>query len=114
MSPRLKSRLWVEALLRRCQGEGKFGAVVKTGADEAGAIYVIINRLDGSSELLGPPAGPSTNDDGDRWFRRVFENAVAEREINAHLSRQQKFDADFWVVEIETRSGLADLILALI
>ena len=98
--------------MRRCQGEGKFGAVVKTGADEAGAVYVVINHLDGMQDLLGPPAGPATNEAGDRWFRKVFPTPVPEIEVRSHLSRQQKFDDDFWLVEIEARVGLADLILA--
>jgi hypothetical protein len=109
---RLKSRIWVEALLRRCQGEGKFGAIVKAGADEAGAIYVVINHLDGTHDLLAPPPGPAMNEAGDRWFQCVFPKPAAWTEVNAYLDRQKRFDQDFWVVEIEDRLGLADLQLA--
>jgi hypothetical protein len=109
LNDRLKSRLWVEALLRRCQSEGKFGAVIRTGADEAGAVMVAINHLNGTYDLLAPPAGPSHDDEGQRLFRRVFPQALAWPEIDEWVSRQRKFDSDIWLVEIEDRTGLAGL-----
>ena len=51
---RLKSALWVAAYLRRCQVEGAFAVVRRRGAEEAGAIFVRISRLDGTSDLFGP------------------------------------------------------------
>ncbi len=109
MNDRLKSRLWVEALLRRCQSEGKFGAVINTGADEAGAVFVAINHLDGSYDLLVPPAGPSHDEEGQRLFRLAFPQTVAWPEIGELIARQRKFDPDIWLVEIEDRAGLAGL-----
>jgi len=109
---RIKSRIWVEALLRRCQSQGKFGAVLKTGADEAGAVFVAINRLNGTLDLLAPPPGPSTDDAGERWFQKTFPAPVSPMELNTFIERQKRFDQDFWVVEIETREGFADLSLA--
>ena len=106
---RVKSRLWVEALLRRCQSEGKFGAVTTMGADEAGAVYVAINHLNGTYDLLGPPAGPSHSDAGDRYFRKVFTQPVAWEEIRVQIDQQRKFDSDIWLVEIEDRGGMAGL-----
>ena len=109
MIARLKSRLWVEALLRRSQSEGKFGAVITAGADEAGAVYVAIHHLNGTYDLLGPPAGPSHSESGERQFRKIFVQPVAWEEVRAHLERQRKFDGDIWLVEIEDRDGLAGL-----
>ena len=51
---RLKSALWVAAYLRRCQVEGVYGVVRRRGAEEAGAVFVRISRLDGTSDLFGP------------------------------------------------------------
>src|SRR5712672_6755 len=51
---RLKSSIWVAAYIRRCQVEGLFAAVRRHGADEAGAIFVKVNRLDGTADLYGP------------------------------------------------------------
>jgi hypothetical protein len=109
MMPRLKSRLWVEALLRRAQGEGKFGAVMKTGADEAGAVFVTINHLDGTYDLLEPPPGPSHDDEGTRLFAKAFARPVPWPEVQALIDRRKRADSDIWLVEIEDRVGLAGL-----
>ena len=42
---RLKSGIWVAAYLRRCAVEGVFAAVRRRGAEEAGGIFIKINRL---------------------------------------------------------------------
>ena len=51
---RLKTALWVAAYLRRCQVEGISAVVRRRGAEEAGAVFVRIDRLDGTSDLFGP------------------------------------------------------------
>ena len=112
MTSRLKSRLWVEALLRRCQHQGLFGAVLKIGADEAGAVYVVVNRQNGNSDVLGPPAGPSHDEQGNRQFRRVSEAPMTWLDAKAFIDRQSKFDSDIWVVEIEARDGWLGLQMA--
>jgi hypothetical protein len=55
---RLKTGIWVAAYLRRCNVEGVFAAVRRHGAEEAGAIFVKINRLDGTGALYGRPRSP--------------------------------------------------------
>ena len=51
---RLKSALWVAAYLRRCQIEGAAAVLRRRGAEEAGAIFVKVSRLDGTADLYGP------------------------------------------------------------
>ena len=51
---RLKSGIWVAAYIRRCEAEGAFAAVRRRGAEEAGAIFIKLNRLDGTAEIYGP------------------------------------------------------------
>ena len=51
---RLKSGIWVAAYIRRCNGEGASAVVRRRGADEAGAIFIKLNRLDGTAEIYGP------------------------------------------------------------
>jgi hypothetical protein len=106
---RLKSGIWVAAYLRRCQTEGVFGAVRRRGAEEAGAVFIIVNRLDGTATLSGP-APQSAFDDSqpaDRIFNAVLGGAapVPEGEIEARLAREMGFDPDVWIVEIEERGG---------
>ena len=51
---RVTSGLWVAAYVRRCHSEGAFAVVVRRGAEEAGAITVTVDRLDGTSDLYLP------------------------------------------------------------
>ncbi|MGZ3410956.1 MAG: DUF1491 family protein [Xanthobacteraceae bacterium] len=104
---RLKSAIWVSAYLRRCQGEGAFATLRRRGAEDAGAIFIKINRLDGTGDLYGP--APQTAFD-DRPIDRMFssclkEPAQSEADIEARLQREIRFDPDVWIVEVEDRQG---------
>lgn len=107
---RLKSEIWVAALLRRCQTEGLYGAVIRKGAAEAGAVYVVINHLDGTCDLLSPAPGPAYDERGERRFAREFPTSVTVTEVETVLQRRRKIDSDIWEVEIEDRNGLAGLV----
>jgi hypothetical protein len=105
---RLKSNIWVSAYLRRCFVEGVFGAVRRRGAEEAGAIFIKVNRLDGTADLYGP--APQAVFDRAQPFERAFSPClkslpVPEADIEAYLTRQIRFDPDLWIVEIEDRAG---------
>ncbi len=106
---RLKSEIWVAALLRRCQAEGKYGAVINKGAADAGAVYIYINHLDGTYHLLSPPPGPAYDDEGERRFFLEFEKPQDWQHVSALVARRLKFDSDLWAVEIEDRLGFAGL-----
>ena len=106
---RLKSGIWVAAYLRRCNIEGAYATVRRRGAEEAGAIFIIINRRDGTATLYGP-APQSAFDDAqpaERIFTALVGGAtpVAEADVDARLAREQRFDPDIWIVEIEDRGG---------
>jgi len=105
---RLKSALWVAAYLRRCSVNGAFGVVRRRGAEEAGAVFIRISRIDGTSDLYGP-APQSAFDDArpsDRAFTRCLATQPApDAEVEAYLAREIKFDPDVWIVEIEDRAG---------
>jgi hypothetical protein len=99
---RVTSDLWVSALLRRVFGAGGFAAIVKRGAMEAGAVFVIARGKQGSIALFGP--APQTSYDSakpdDRFFSLVGTGDDMEM-FEARLERENKFDPDIWVVEIE-------------
>jgi hypothetical protein len=105
---RLKSGIWVSAYLRRCQVEGAFAAVRRRGAEEAGAVFVKINRLDGTADLFGP--APQTAFDDVHPAERAFSPCLAgqpatEADIETYLAREVRFDPDVWIVEVEDRAG---------
>src|SRR5262245_37477450 len=99
---RITSDLWVSALTRRVFAEGGFAAVVRRGATEAGAIFVVTqNRLD-QSTLFGP-APQSAYDEGrpdERQFGVLIAAGDAEA-VEARIAKEMRFDSDIWVVEIE-------------
>ena len=106
---RLKSGIWVAAYLRRAQIEGAYAVVRRRGAEEAGAVFIIISRLDGTASLYGP-APQSAFDEAqpaERMFSVVLggEAPVAEADIEARLTREMRFDPDIWIVEVEDRTG---------
>lgn len=109
MPPRLRSDIWVSAFLRRCMVDGLFGAVVRKGAPEAGAVHVLVNHLDGTCHLFGPAPGPAFGDDGERRWNMEVKPPATPAEAEALLARKARIDPDFWVVEIEDRAGTAGL-----
>jgi len=105
---RLKSALWVAAYLRRCQVEGAFAVVRRRGAEEAGAIYVRISRLDGTSDLYGP--APQSELPDERGADRAFTASLAKQPapdeaVETYLAREIRFDPDVWIVEVEDAAG---------
>ncbi len=110
---RVTSALWVAAFVRRCYGEGAVAVVVRKGAEEAGAIFVIVDRLDGTLDFYAP--APQTAFDeakpSDRLFTRVVEGKDAEA-IRTAIERETRFDADLWVVAVEDREARCFLDLA--
>jgi hypothetical protein len=104
---RLKTALWVAAYLRRCQVEGSSAVVRRRGAEEAGAVFVRICRLDGTSELFGPaPQSALEVHQGDRIFTPCLLSQPAPDEaIEACLAREMKFDPDLWIVEVDDPTG---------
>jgi len=106
---RLKTNIWVAAYLRVCSVTGAFAAVRRHGADEAGAIFVLVNRLDGTCTLFGP-APQALFDERqppDRIFMAVLggKEPVPEADAEARIAREIKFDPDVWVIEVEDREG---------
>jgi hypothetical protein len=105
---RLKSAIWVAAYVRRCHVEGAFAAVRRRGAEDAGAIFIKLNRLNGTAELFGPApqAVFDESNPADRAFMRFFgDTPVPEEKIEERLAREVRFDSDVWIIEIEDRAG---------
>jgi hypothetical protein len=105
---RLKSAIWVAAYLRRCQVEGASAVLRRRGAEEAGAIFIKINRLDGTAELYGP--APQAEFDAAHPADRAFtgflrQQPVVDAEVEAALTRQLRVDSDIWMIEVEDRAG---------
>jgi hypothetical protein len=109
LSPRLKTELWVQALIRRLSVSGKNAVVLHRGHSDAGALMIVVNHLNGDHTLVGPAPGPAYDEDGNRRFIRLTNAPLLWADIAAKIARARSFDEDLWVVEVEDRDGLADL-----
>ena len=102
MRARLKSGIWVRALIRRCQAAGGAAFVVRKGDESAGSILVKVNRLGAGCTVFAP----TTGGDGERrWLGGTGAEPVSEQSADAYIERQARYDPDLWVIEIEDRDG---------
>jgi hypothetical protein len=105
---RLKSGIWVSAYIRRCATEGLHAVVRRRGADEAGAVFVKIDRLDGTADLFGPAPQSAFEDSHpiERAFTACLKTQPAtDADAESYLAKQLRFDPDLWIVEVEDRQG---------
>jgi len=102
MEARLKSSIWVSALIRRCAVQTVPAVVVRKGDESAGGVFVKVNHLNGLADVFSP----SRKGDGSKvWMHAMGPDPVPEADADAYIQRQAKFDPDIWVVEIEDRDG---------
>lgn len=99
MNSRLKSDIWVSALLRRAMSAGAFAVVAQKGDRDAGTVLVSVRAHNGLMRLYQAV----TNMDGERvWHEGEAQNA---RDVDAAISKRTARDNDLWVVEIDDREG---------
>ncbi|GGA30959.1 DUF1491 family protein [Neptunicoccus cionae] len=96
---RVTAEFWVKAYLRRLALADIAAFVTARGDATAGAVLVKLAPLDGSAKLYQR----SYDLDGNRVWVTLAEGA--ERDVDEAVRRQQSFDPDIWVVEVEDRAG---------
>lgn len=106
MQPRLKSGLWVRALIRRYDGQAIPATVLRKGDEDAGAILIKVSRpkrgcvvLDRTQDLAGELV----------WRRATGLDPVDEATADSYIARQAGRDPDLWVIEIE--AGTSEIVL---
>ncbi|MEL7524519.1 MAG: DUF1491 family protein [Pseudomonadota bacterium] len=106
---RVTSEFFVSALVRRLFAEGGFAAVSRRGAEEAGAVFVSVDRLGGTFDLYGPaPQAFFSEQPQGRLFERLLSSVEADA-VSERLQREARMDPDYWLVEVEARDGNIDL-----
>jgi len=110
---RLISDFWIAALLRRAREQGGFGYLVRRGATEAGAIFIVHRCKDGLATLYAPApqsAYEETWATDERRFIAIMAD-VEETWITEKLQRELQFDPDIWIVELENIDNPEDFLL---
>jgi hypothetical protein len=103
---RLRTEFWVKAYIRRCAVEGASAVVVRHGDDDAGAIFIKVDRLDGTCLLFGPaPAGLDGAESDRRWMPLLAPTGVDSAAADTMLGREASFDSDLWIIDVEDRRG---------
>lgn len=100
--PRLKSKMLIQAGLRQCMALGLTATVARSGDDDAGTVYLKINRLGPGFTIL---ALARELDGSLKWRSRTGEEPVPEADADAVLEKERRIDPDIWVLEIEDREG---------
>ena len=95
---RLKSVIYVQAVIRRCEAAGAAAYLVRRGAEDAGAVFLKINRLDGTCTVLSQ----ASRGDERVWMRPLGESGDEARAAE-YFAKQLRIDPDIWIVEIEDR-----------
>lgn len=105
---RLRSDIFVSAITRRVFSRGDYAAVLRKGAEAAGAIFIRQRTRDGREALFGP--APQSLVTAEEEGGRLFECRLSSSDpgadtdaIDAALAREIRFDPDCWVVELETQ-----------
>jgi hypothetical protein len=100
---RLTTDFWVSAIVRRAFGVGGFAAIIRRGSSEAGAVLLVRRDRMGEIRLYAPAPQTSYPEEGrpdDRLFAEVLRT-TDEDELTKKIGREEKFDPDLWVVELE-------------
>ncbi len=107
---RVTSELFVSALVRRIERAGGFAAILRRGAHDAGAIFVVERTRLGEVHLYRP--APQALYDASAPAERRFVLAgdrIGQDDIDMSLQREVRFDPDVWIVEVEPPgAGLED------
>lgn len=98
MTGRLSASVEAAGLIRRAEADGGFGAVLRKGDPERGALLILIRSrgtyiscLERSLALDGRyswrAVGPASDEE--------------EEEVSRFLARRAQFDPDLWLIELD-------------
>jgi hypothetical protein len=102
MEARLKTALWIKALIRRCDLAAVAVAVAARGDADSGAVLLKFNDREAGCSVLAQARRP---DGALVWMRATGPDPVAEADADAYIARQRRRDPDVWVIEIECGSA---------
>ena len=94
----LPAQLEAAAMIRRAEGEGGFGAVLKRGDPDRGALILMVSSRGGHRACLERTLAP----DGKYRWQAVGPGPGADPETLADWSQKRvRFDEDLWLIELD-------------
>src|SRR5258706_14214040 len=90
--PRLKAGIFVRALTRRAEVAGASAFVVRMGSEEAGAVILRVNRLDGTCLVLNQ----ARDGKGNLVWAKALGGWSPETRAAEWWDKQVNLDADRW------------------
>lgn len=102
---RLTSSIIVAAVARMASLHNGAAYIRRRGAEGAGAIFITLYNAETRSYALYEPVPQSIASDEDldrdtRAFSLIAE-AQNDLELNDRFAREERFDPDFWVIDVE-------------
>lgn len=97
----LKTKFWVDALVRRAETGFAAAYVIRRGDEDAGAVLVKVVAADRLARLFVP----ARDENGERIWQLFRKEAVPEIDADAYCEKRSDNDPDLWIVEIEDRDG---------
>ena len=92
MGARLKTGLWVRAVIRRISSDGTSAMILKKGDEDAGAVLIVLRDRENNIAVL--------RENGSDWVRADVQKSGLEE----YLERQRRYDPDLWLIELEVRT----------
>lgn len=92
MGARLKTGLWVRAVIRRISSDGTGAMVMKKGDEDAGSVLIVLRDREDNIAVL--------RENGSDWVRAEIQKDG----LNEYLERQRRYDPDLWLIELEVRN----------
>lgn len=98
MTPRLTSRMTVDALFRRVRAAGGFATVLAHGDDQAGAILLVCADRGAVAALLER----TIDSRGEyRWTRCGPQDVESADARDSYIARRRRNDPDLWLIELD-------------
>jgi hypothetical protein len=102
MTPRLTSRLTIDALFRRVRAAGGFGTVLARGDETAGAILLLCTDRGEAKALL---ERTYDLDGASHWNRCGPQDVASDEQRESYIQRRRDQDRDLWLIELDIPDG---------
>ena len=103
----LKAEIIINAGIRIAEKNLTSAYIVKRGDEQAGAIFVKIDTLDGFAKLFSRNIKYDLNNDKEiiEFIDLYPLKKIMSQDIDKRISKEIEIDRDCWVVEIEDKNG---------